>query len=730
MSLRIRRGTDAQRSGITFDQGEIIWTIDTEKLYVGDGLTQGGKNAAAHLAGTNLAWNPLTDTLELGDSVSTDVVLEGINNLYHTPIRAQNAAAELFTTGLHSGIAFVYDDVENRINATVTGVGINNEAIQEIVASMLLYGTHNGLNIQYVDNGDSDGVININLDYEFDQDQVANMLLYGSHTGLNIDYTDNNENNGFVNINIDDEYLQDAIAYAIVNGSHSGISMFYNDAGGVIDFTASAQLQTDAAPQLGGDLDLNNFDITGYGNIDYFGTFSNGFVSINNTNIVSPLSDLNIGNITSPTSLVVTSNKADYATFKSKTSGTGVSFLHLDVYKTSLSSPTAFSGGDLTTAISARGYNPALDNHQQVFTLVGQYDSDANFTKYLPKSSLLVITGNNTDTSLTDGNIFKFDGNGTFNAPVIQTGTYSNTIERDSHLSFGTPGMIIFLSSDGTATELTGYTQVGSGATFDVSLTQSVYNVTLTTVGIGYAVGEVLTILSSALGGFAVENNIQITVDSITGGGSVGPIDTFTPSGTGREQSESYIGISASSQTGTGTAATFGIVVNDDNTYSVVISLGGDGYAIGDILTFDGTILGGASPDNDLEITVTAISGGIEVGSILSFTYTGTSHTITSTYTGVLQNSSNNTTLLMSVDATSAIVGTTISGTGIQAGTTVSSVTEGESLILSLPTTLNVSSTTFTTVGGGQPKFQGCVAAGEGTPGDPGYVAPTWVDLN
>ena len=34
MALRIRRGTDAQRAVLTFDQGEIVWTTDSHKLYV------------------------------------------------------------------------------------------------------------------------------------------------------------------------------------------------------------------------------------------------------------------------------------------------------------------------------------------------------------------------------------------------------------------------------------------------------------------------------------------------------------------------------------------------------------------------------------------------------------------------------------------------------------------------------------------------------------------------
>ena len=42
MALQIRRGTDAQRQGITPKAGEPIFTTDTKKLFIGDGSTAGG----------------------------------------------------------------------------------------------------------------------------------------------------------------------------------------------------------------------------------------------------------------------------------------------------------------------------------------------------------------------------------------------------------------------------------------------------------------------------------------------------------------------------------------------------------------------------------------------------------------------------------------------------------------------------------------------------------------
>jgi len=55
MSFRIRRGTEAQRAASpAFDLGEPVWTIDKQKLYIGDGVTPGGVPLIR--LGTGLAW--------------------------------------------------------------------------------------------------------------------------------------------------------------------------------------------------------------------------------------------------------------------------------------------------------------------------------------------------------------------------------------------------------------------------------------------------------------------------------------------------------------------------------------------------------------------------------------------------------------------------------------------------------------------------------------------------
>jgi hypothetical protein len=126
MSLRIRRGTNAQRTSITFDLGEIVYTTDTQKLYIGDGVTAGGKNLLETSAGNGFTFNPTTQQIDfaIGNlNLNTAQVSEDASRLYFTTERAQDAVGAALVAGntFNTGITFTYDDANNRITAVSTG---------------------------------------------------------------------------------------------------------------------------------------------------------------------------------------------------------------------------------------------------------------------------------------------------------------------------------------------------------------------------------------------------------------------------------------------------------------------------------------------------------------------------------------------------------------------------------------------------------------------------------
>jgi hypothetical protein len=164
MALRIRRGTEPQRTGVILEMGEIVWTTDAKQLWVGDGLQPGGYPVVgANVAGFGLVFNTSSKRLEVGGLTTNDIP-EGTNNKYFSTDLAQDAAALLFSTGSHTGITFQYDDTLGKINAVVTLDVTTTDNIRELaqdsVWSMLQNGSHSNIAFTYTDNGAATGTIN------------------------------------------------------------------------------------------------------------------------------------------------------------------------------------------------------------------------------------------------------------------------------------------------------------------------------------------------------------------------------------------------------------------------------------------------------------------------------------------------------------------------------------------------------------------------------------------
>ena len=137
MSLRIRRGTEAQRTGVPFESGELVYTTDTKQLWIGDGATAGGSPVVgSNITGYGLTFNASSKRIEVA-GLTADDITNGVNNKFFSTDLAQDAAALLFSTGSHTNISFQYDDTLGKINATVTldGIGLT-DIINDISPSL------------------------------------------------------------------------------------------------------------------------------------------------------------------------------------------------------------------------------------------------------------------------------------------------------------------------------------------------------------------------------------------------------------------------------------------------------------------------------------------------------------------------------------------------------------------------------------------------------------------
>lgn len=342
MSLRIRRGTDAQRAGVVFDLGELVVTTDEFKLFVGDGVTAGGRNVAQNLAGQGLSYNATTGKLDAATiHLTTDDVAEGSNNKYFSNELAQDAVGAALTAGnlYNTGIQFTYDDFNNRITAAVQMDGVGITAVEDDVAPSL---------------------------------------------------------GGNLNLNSHD-----------ITGT------------GNIDITGSVT----ASVVLAGDLNLNAFDITGTGNIDITGsiTASGGY---NGTAVITDLVAYG-----SPSGDIASSHNGI-------TDGTTGAWIDLNVAKNIWANPLEVAAEDNVGGIRT---NVFADGVYKISSAIDTYlTADTNPLATYPAAKLVIGVGNNSSVTM-----FNFHPDGSFVAPVIQTGVYSTS---PSDLRPATPakGMIIF----------------------------------------------------------------------------------------------------------------------------------------------------------------------------------------------------------------------------------------------------------------------------------------------
>lgn len=104
MALRLRRGTDVERLAITPLEGELVYTTDTKKVYIGDGSTTGG---------VPIDSDTITNTLSDLTDVDTSGVQDGDTLVY-------NSTAGEFQTGTLATSIGDLTDVDT------TGVALND----------------------------------------------------------------------------------------------------------------------------------------------------------------------------------------------------------------------------------------------------------------------------------------------------------------------------------------------------------------------------------------------------------------------------------------------------------------------------------------------------------------------------------------------------------------------------------------------------------------------------
>ena len=173
-------------------------------------------------------------------------------------------------------------------------------------------------------------------------------------------------------------------------------------------------------------------------------------------------------------------------------------------------------------------------------------------------------------------------------------------------------------------------TTTATRASFDVTGSAGSYTAVVNTNAANYVAGQQIRILGTSLGGATPANDCYIQISSVNASGEITGVNALGVSA----NSSTFTGLS---QTVVAAEFTVGIEWSDtqsitDDVYTVMIkddSTAGEGYHPGDVITVQGSILGGTNTTHDLQISITEVDVS---GGIVDYTFSGTPETL---YTGV-----------------------------------------------------------------------------------------------
>ena len=266
-----------------------------------------------------------------------------------------------------------------------------------------------------------------------------------------------------------------------------------------------------------------------------------------------------------------------------------------DIYPTTLSimsDGTPVVSGYITSA-AATYANVTADG-------AGLTGSTSSGTLVIPKS---IFQGNTTEYPKEDGTWYLYPDQATI---------YS--VNRFGH-------------DDGEAYPAITYTGTqGSGATFDVSVAGGAWTgIAINNGGSGYKPGQAVKIAGTLLGGASPLNDLNLFVDTVDGSGAITNITGDTIAGAVPADGGPYTAVATTATAGTGLLGWVQYAPEGTEYTLFNIDNGGAGYGVGDTVKILGNVLGGATPENDLTITVTAINGtGSGYGGVTGVSLAGT----------------------------------------------------------------------------------------------------------
>ena len=299
---------------------------------------------------------------------------------------------------------------------------------------------------------------------------------------------------------------------------------------------------------------------------------------------------------------------------------------------------TIISGGEIDTfSFSGTGFDGEGSFFGVNGTTSGGLGTDPVFDiTYTNNAYTASVSSPDTSSGYAVGDQIVIDGFNLGGQSVTNDVTLSVT-------AIGAGGSITSVDASGTAVDAdvsypspayTSTTVSGSGFDLNVQRVGTVYTVTVTNGGTGYLAAETFTILGSELGGNDGTNNLTVTITTVDVNGAVTDV-----SSTGTAVNTNSYAYVTSGTNLIGSGATFQIDLSG-GVYTINVESAGQNYGPDQTISISGTDLSGATPENDVVITITSVQP--EDGGVSGFTFTGAGAIGSGTYNDQIGNNDPN----------------------------------------------------------------------------------------
>ena len=265
--------------------------------------------------------------------------------------------------------------------------------------------------------------------------------------------------------------------------------------------------------------------------------------------------------------------------------------------------------------IAGAHFNNEIDLVGQTATFAGAVGTTANFDVEFLDGAYTDVTISSAGTDYKLGDVIIISG-----ASLVpsQLGTFKDLyVSVDSVTTVaGTPTDITINNAGtgyGDASNVTTTGGNGAGLTVDITQTAGVINsVTINTPGSGYDQFDTVTIAGG-------NSDATVRITEVQG---LGAVTSVTFAGDAPEVDKTFTSVAYTSSTASGTGAILDVQVIGDS-YTATFTNEGINYLPTETITVAGTALGGATPANDLTVTIDNVGG---TGNITAHTDTGASY--------------------------------------------------------------------------------------------------------